>query len=300
MIDLQGFKEMVDTVGGITINVERSFTDHEYPTDNDKIETISFKKGVQTMNGATALKYARSRKGDNGEGSDYQRARRQQKVLVAIKDKVLSTETLLNPAKVLELISSIEQNLKLSEFSTEDIQAAMEIGQEQKDANGNSYSFVLDPAIGVGFNTIISVGPNPTLDYFIAPVLGEGVYTDIHEIVSLIMKYPQVYSEDAIVRIYDTGAGYQNVYDQTLELQEKFPHLSILFLGTLFADKEGTIVYSNVKDKYSATVDAFAEALETESKKKPSYITTGLNGENVTILIGKTPPPPVSDETEAE
>jgi hypothetical protein len=280
--------------------VETSFTDREYPTDNDKIERISFKKGVQTMNGSTALKYARSRKGDNGEGSDYQRARRQQKVIVAIKDKLLSTDTLLNPAKVLEIISSVEKNLKLSEFTAEDIQAAITLAGKQKEKSGNSYSFVLDPAIGAGSNTIIAVGPYPTLDYFIAPVKGEGIYTDIHNIISLAMKYPQLYTEDATIRLYDTGAGYQSVYDLTLELQAKYPHLSILFMGTLFTDKEGTIVYSNVKDKYSATVTELASTLKTEEMSKPSYITTKLNNENVTILVGKTPAQPTSDETEAE
>lgn len=300
MIDLQGFKEVIDTVGGVTINVENSFTDREYPTDDDRIETITFKKGVQTMNGATALKYARSRKGDNGEGSDYQRARRQQKVIVAVKDKVLSTETLLNPAKVLDIISSVEKNLKLSEFTTEDIQAAINLGSKQKESGGNSYSFVLDPSIGIGYSTIISVGPFPTLDYYIAPVKGEGVYTDIHQILSKIMVSPQLYSEDPIIRLYDTGAGYQTVYNKTLELQKKYPHLSILFMGTLFTDKEGTIVYSNVKDNFSSSVIELAKTLETEETQKPSYITTRLNNESVVILMGKPPAPPTSDETEAQ
>ena len=45
------------------------------------------------MDGQTALKFARSRHGNNGEGSDFARSERQQKIILAVKDKVLSAST---------------------------------------------------------------------------------------------------------------------------------------------------------------------------------------------------------------
>jgi LCP family protein required for cell wall assembly len=78
-VDFAAFEEIVDEVGGIRVNVERGFTDPEYPTNDYGVQMVSFAKGVQTMSGSRALIYARSRHGNNGEGSDFARAKRQQK-----------------------------------------------------------------------------------------------------------------------------------------------------------------------------------------------------------------------------
>ncbi|MFA6993669.1 MAG: LCP family protein [Patescibacteria group bacterium] len=95
--DFAGFKEFVDQLGGLKICVEKSFSDDQYPTDDYKTQTITFSTGCQIMNGDETLKFVRSRHGDNGEGSDYARSRRQQLVLLAAKEKLLSFSTLANP-----------------------------------------------------------------------------------------------------------------------------------------------------------------------------------------------------------
>lgn len=113
------FKEVVDILGGIDINVDRAFTDHYYPIEGmenaypeeNRYETVSFDAGSQVMNGDMALKFARSRKGDNEEGTDFARARRQQKVITAIKNKALSIKTLINPIKLKELYDAYSSNV---------------------------------------------------------------------------------------------------------------------------------------------------------------------------------------------
>ncbi|OGC68981.1 hypothetical protein A2415_04250 [candidate division WWE3 bacterium RIFOXYC1_FULL_39_7] len=118
------FREAINVLGGIEITVDRAFTDYEYPVegkenapDNERYETVHFEAGKQVMDGDTALKYARSRKGDNDEGTDFARSRRQQKVIMAIKDKALSLETLINPVKLKELYDiyskSVDTNIDL-------------------------------------------------------------------------------------------------------------------------------------------------------------------------------------------
>lgn len=102
-IDFNSFEELIDAVGGIDVYVERSFNDTTYPTDDYGVETISFEQGWQHMDGSLALKYARSRHGNNNEGSDFARATRQQKVITAVKDKLLSGSTILNPARLNQL-----------------------------------------------------------------------------------------------------------------------------------------------------------------------------------------------------
>lgn len=76
-----------------------------------RYETITFKKGPTNMDGTTALKFVRSRHGTNGEGSDFARSARQQKVLLAFREKVLSSETLLNPKTIIDLINTFGQSI---------------------------------------------------------------------------------------------------------------------------------------------------------------------------------------------
>ena len=76
-----------------------------------RYETISFKQGPSHMDGLTALKFIRSRHGTNSEGSDFARSARQQKVILAFRQKVLSKETLLNPKTILELTKTFGQSI---------------------------------------------------------------------------------------------------------------------------------------------------------------------------------------------
>lgn len=106
-IDFAGFEQIVDDLGGISVTVERDFVDREYPTANFGYTTVRFKAGPQEMGGETALVFVRSRHGNNGEGSDFARSRRQQLVLESIRDKALSFGTLLNPVKIGNVLSSL-------------------------------------------------------------------------------------------------------------------------------------------------------------------------------------------------
>ena len=103
VIDFSLFKDLIDNVGGIKVHVENSFTDEKYPIegkendlcDGDRLyrcryETLQFTQGEQNMNGELALKYVRSRNASGDEGTDIAREKRQQKVIEAIKEKILS------------------------------------------------------------------------------------------------------------------------------------------------------------------------------------------------------------------
>lgn len=111
-IDFRGFVAFVDALGGIDVNVERGFTDAEYPTEDDLYQTISFKKGPQRMDGDTALKFVRSRHGNNGEGGDFARARRQQIVLQAVRERLMSLNTLSDPTKLGNIYSAITRHIQ--------------------------------------------------------------------------------------------------------------------------------------------------------------------------------------------
>lgn len=117
-INFEGFITLIDDLGGIDVNVENSFIDYQYPDDNYEYQTVQFEKGWQTMDGDKALKFARSRHGicttpcEHGEGSDFARARRQQLMIKALKDKLLSLKTLSNPKNLYKIFSAYSDNIK--------------------------------------------------------------------------------------------------------------------------------------------------------------------------------------------
>ncbi|OGE77633.1 hypothetical protein A3J19_01360 [Candidatus Daviesbacteria bacterium RIFCSPLOWO2_02_FULL_41_8] len=76
-----------------------------------RYEHISFEKGSTKMSGAVALAYVRSRHGTNGEGSDFARSKRQQKIIEAVRNKLLSLETLTNPQKISDLLETLGKSV---------------------------------------------------------------------------------------------------------------------------------------------------------------------------------------------
>lgn len=132
VVDFNMFKDLVNALGGIDVMVENSFTDQKFPIpgrENDlcsgdrtyacRYESISFEKGIQKMDGETALKFVRSRNAEGDEGTDLAREARQQKVIEAIKNKVLSQNVLLNPRRLSAVISSVSNNIETNiDFDT--------------------------------------------------------------------------------------------------------------------------------------------------------------------------------------
>lgn len=115
-VDFSVLEKIVDLLGGIDVNVEHSFEDKEYPIDgreNDlcggdpkyacRYETIHFESGPQHLDGKMALKFVRSRKASGDEGTDFARARRQQLVIAAVKEKIFGSGLFLDPAKALAI-----------------------------------------------------------------------------------------------------------------------------------------------------------------------------------------------------
>ncbi len=125
LIDFAGFNKMIDTLGGIDVLVSESFIDDTYPItgrENDlcggdpeykcRYETISFAKGKEHMSGERALKYVRSRHAQGAAGTDFARGRRQQAVILALRNKVLSFPILAHPKILGNLIDTLKQTVK--------------------------------------------------------------------------------------------------------------------------------------------------------------------------------------------
>lgn len=213
-IDFSGFVKAVDIIGGLDVNVENSFDDYEYPIsgkendpcgkteeDLEALATMSaeqqvldlpcrykhlhFDKGLNHMDGQTALEFVRSRHAVGDEGSDFARSKRQEKIINAFKEKVLSAETLINPAKILNLYSvlkdSIDTDIKQEEFddfirlaqkmSKAKIRSAIiDIGDENVKRNG----LLIHPLITSEFN----------YEWVLIPRIGNGNFSEIQKYIT--------------------------------------------------------------------------------------------------------------------
>ena len=115
-INFDGFRQLLEEIGCLEIDVPKDIDDPLFPDDNLGYDPFSIKAGHYCMDADTALKYARTRHAD----SDFGRLRRQQQVLVAIKNKVLDTGQLPHliarlPALLEALSSTIKTDIPPSQ-----------------------------------------------------------------------------------------------------------------------------------------------------------------------------------------
>ncbi len=164
-VDFNGFVDLIDDIGGIDVYVDRGFTDPKYPAlgkeyalcgfagdetseaaiENAdyscRFEVLTFQEGWNHLDGETALQFVRSRHGTNGEGSDFARSARQQKVLLAVKDKVLSVSTFLNPARLNRILKTLEKNI----VTNMDVSEILRLAKAVKDLEeGEMTNHVID------------------------------------------------------------------------------------------------------------------------------------------------------------
>lgn len=147
-LEFEGFTKMIDAVGGVTVTVETSFTDREYPRagheddlcgkDNKQLpqllaqltykapyevfpcryQTVTFTKGQMHLSGKQALAFVRSRHASE-DGSDFARSARQKIVIESLRQKLQSPSVLPRlPALFDVAVSSIETDMSPSELES--------------------------------------------------------------------------------------------------------------------------------------------------------------------------------------
>lgn len=110
-IDFDGMRWLVDAFGGVPVEVQTSFTDTGFPNNADTaVMSVSFQKGTEIMTGERALTFARSRKGNNGEGSDLMRAKRQHLILKGMVSAVENKNSQFFPFDIQEFYEEVVKN----------------------------------------------------------------------------------------------------------------------------------------------------------------------------------------------
>lgn len=194
VIDFTWFRYIVNALGWVEVDVPRNLYDNEYPNNNWWYEVFSVKAGLQTMNGDTALKYARSRHST----SDFDRSERQQLIIKAIKDKALSLWFLTSPTKINEVLTAIRAHIDTNMTVGEAAELAMRV----KDINTENITIYNLNNDCVGTNcTAWAYLYTPSREYFgwSAVLIPENAsisklsyYEDIRRFSGFIFHFPEI------------------------------------------------------------------------------------------------------------
>jgi LCP family protein required for cell wall assembly len=214
VIDFAGFVKGVDHLGGIEVDVKRGFDDYEYPVsgkENDlcdyteeeveqlvataeaelgvdvfpcRYKHISFQKGVQEMDGQTALEFVRSRHATGDEGSDFSRSMRQQEVIAALRKKVLSIGILLNPVKVIGLVNIIQDNIN-TDIKQEEYDDFIKLARKFENAQIKSHIINTSNEIREEYGLLLNPPTSKEYKYqwVLIPRKGNGDFSEVEEFI---------------------------------------------------------------------------------------------------------------------
>lgn len=210
-IDFAGFEKMIDDMGGVKINIKRGFTDLQYPDNDLGYEVVSFEAGEQILNGDQALKYVRSRHAE-GEAGDFARVKRQQNLLVALKDKILSPGSLLSPSKLTKLYKNLNQNIATNIQVWE---IPMFIGLVRNaDFSNITFKVLDDSPAGPLYATTLENGA-----YVLAPKIAD--YSEIQFIAKNLFTISDIKKEDAKL-VIQNGTTEEGLALNTAAILEAF------------------------------------------------------------------------------
>ncbi len=294
-INFEGFKEVVDILGGIDIDVPETLVDLDYPIEDSngvfvRNEKFVVEKGPQHMDGNTALKYARSRHST----SDFDRSKRQHMVIAAIRDKALKENYLSNPTALKRLYYAVISNLETDVSINEAIRSAF----IAKDLDKNRI-------VSAGLNDdLTKMGgflytPDRALTNGAAVLLPDGssvsnmeYYVDIRRFVDIVTSNQEIFLEHAPIRISNgtkvSGLG-KSLKDKLSRFGFTVAEIGNTANKTLY-DKTKILVSNQFK--YQATIDnlkGFLGAGVVVENMDPSLTATNSNSPAVEIevIIGK-------------
>jgi LCP family protein required for cell wall assembly len=138
IVDFAGFKEIVDALDGVEIDVDQSFTS-THSLDRSR----RFVKGKQHMDGAAALDYARERYAFSD--GDFTRIRHQQQVIKAILDKAAAGGLLTNPARLNAFVKATADAV-----SVDKTMSVVDMAMELRHLRSGNLTFVTSPSQGTG------------------------------------------------------------------------------------------------------------------------------------------------------
>lgn len=132
-VNFDGFKKVVDSVGGVTINVQVPVVDDQFPGTTGRVQRLYIPSGLQHMDGDQALRYARSRH----TSTDFDRAARQQRVLLSLREQA-DPQTLI--PRLPELVAALKSAVR-TDVPIDQLDELLGLASQVDTANIRSFVF---------------------------------------------------------------------------------------------------------------------------------------------------------------
>lgn len=133
VLDFSSFKKIVDDLGGIEITLDKPFSEKQQWGYE-----FSLPAGINHLDGENILYYVRSR----FSSSDFDRAQRQQKVIMAVKDRVMTLNLLSDPVKTLSILNTIRSNIE-TDLNIWDAGSLLNLSKQFNEADGKVKRYVI-------------------------------------------------------------------------------------------------------------------------------------------------------------
>lgn len=268
-VDFKAFEKLVDTVGGVTVNVEKPLSDPLYPAPNMiDYEPFSIAAGTQNLSGKVALKYARSRE----TTSDFDRSRRQVQLLLALKQKLLSLNILGNPRKLNEIATTLGDHLR-TDFSVKEFERFFEIATQ---INEKPIVKVLDSSES---GPLVSRAGDSGA-YLLFPKSGE--FDEVRRIAHEIFSDPYLALEQARVEIRNSS-GSDELATEVERLLKSYGY-QIARVSSTKDVVAATEIYDFSKGTKSFTVDFLKKRLSASVVEPDTTFKRATNADLVLIL----------------
>ncbi|MFA5994105.1 MAG: LCP family protein [Parcubacteria group bacterium] len=291
IMNFDGFERAIDNIDGINIMSERDLYDERYPGPNYSYETFSLSKGFHHLDGATALKYARERHNDP-EG-DFGRAKRQQQIMQAVKNKIFSTSTLMNVFALNNLFDTLGDNIKTN-IAIDEFPSFFELAKKLDTNNINNV--VVDAWNTDSLLKVSHVQYGDIRAFVLVPRIGN--YSEIHDLAANIFdlnalkrRKEEIAKENATLVVLNQSGDAQILTKIKKVLQDNLNYKNVKVLpNPTKTITEKSVVYDATNGQKPFTLDELAAKLPAEiSYTINEEATSLLQKENydMTILIGK-------------
>jgi polyisoprenyl-teichoic acid--peptidoglycan teichoic acid transferase len=132
-VNFEGFKKVVDALGGVTINVQVPVVDDTFPGTTGRTQRLYIPSGIQHMDGDQALRYARSRH----TSTDFDRGARQQRVLLSLREQA-DPQALI--PKLPDLVAALRRAVR-TDIPLDQLDELLGLASDVDTANIRSYVF---------------------------------------------------------------------------------------------------------------------------------------------------------------
>jgi LCP family protein required for cell wall assembly len=176
LMDLTTVEELINFVDGVNVFVPQDIYDPLFPGPNYSYEAFALKAGWRYLDGETALKYTRTRYSKQG---DFDRMKRQQQILLALKQKVLSFNPLFDLPVYLKIFQSFKEHVQ-TDLTLMEIKSLWQLGQKIEPSQ------IINLTIDKERTDLLTSGPiilNGQTASMVWPRAGQENYSEIKELI---------------------------------------------------------------------------------------------------------------------